>query len=183
MQHSSAGAGTQASSGPAVVVSCKKDLVLLCQAWPGAALPQAGASSAWWGEQHMQGAHPAEAPVVQQALQAHQVFASPHGVAQPGMHPIDMSEALLHYQAMQPAAELYPAPAHAIAAATPALAPEAKQDASSSDSQQADRTGARTRKPLPTRQHSPPEDPPHMKGKVKQTHRTAQKRYRERQKV
>ena len=159
---------------------CVDVVFVLYQAWPGAALPQAEASSAWWGEQQNT-QHPAEAPLVQQSLHAHQVCSPLHGVAQPGMYPIDMSETLQHYQAMQPA-EYHPDPAHAIAAPTPALAPEAKQDASSSDSQQADRSGARNRKPKKAQPDSP-DNPPHVKGKVKQTHRTAQKRYRERQKV
>lgn len=174
--------GLQGHSRPATLRLHADAVFMLYQAWPGVALPQGGAPSAWWGEQTYQEVFPAEAPLMQQSLQAHQVFAPLHGVAQPGMYPIDMSETLQHYQAMQPA-QYYPARAHPVAAATPALAPEAKQDASSSDSQRADRSGARTRKPLPTQLDDSPPDPPQVKGKVKQTHRTAQKRYRERQKV
>ena len=171
----------QVAGGPAAFRSCNTVLFLLHQAWPGAALPQGGAPSVWWGEQNYHQVHPAEAPLMQQSLQAHQVLATPHGVAQPGMYPIDMSAALQHYQAMQPA-EHSPVPAHPTAAAAPALAPEAKQGASSSDSQQANRSGTR-RRSQPNTSPEDPADPPHVKGKVKQTHRTAQKRYRERQKV
>jgi hypothetical protein len=123
-------------------------------------------------------AYPAEVPMLQPP---HQVLKPPYAGAQSGCYPIDMPETLLHCHAMLPA-EPFPTALQSHEIAAPALAPVSKQEASSSDSQHADSGCARIQLPSAT-QPDTPSQPPHVKGKVKQTHRTAQKRYRERQKV
>lgn len=118
-------------------------------------------------------------PLLQPPWQPNQ--GPPYVGAQPGMYPVDMQATLLHYQAMQPA-EHFRAPYYPNTVAAAALPPGVKLEASSSDSQQAESSGAKIDLPAPA-QPDKPAHPPHVRRKVSQTHRTAQKRYRERQKV
>lgn len=154
------------------------------QAMPGAAAAPAPAPACLpsWPDASFQAA-PVETLLPQPPAQPQELAKPFYGGVQPAMYACGSAQPLLPVSAIQPAVPA--APPRTIAAAAPAPQTIRTHSTSSSGSQRGDSRGSGgARMQLPqSAQPDTPQHPSHLKGRVKQTHRTAQKRYRERQKA